>query len=64
MADQHIRAVFEHSEAAQGALRKLQALRVDGQADSTALTATLEEHVKDRALRLIEDAGGSMEQLM
>jgi len=66
MTQREIHANFEGPEAAQEALRKLQALRaieISGLIDSGLLTATIEDSTVDRALHLIEQIGGTTETL-
>lgn len=61
MSQIEIRASFSGEDAAQEAMHKLQALRafeIGGICENGLLTATVDEAVADRALRLIEQIGG------
>lgn len=63
MSPVEINASFHNEQEAQEALHKLQALRVvevGGLNESGLLTATVDESVADRAMRIIEQVGGSI----
>ncbi|REK77423.1 hypothetical protein [Paenibacillus paeoniae] len=63
MSTVEINALFPDEQAATEALHKLQALRVvdvSGFHENGILTATIDEAVADRAMRLIEGIGGSI----
>jgi len=61
MSQIEITASFAGEPEAQEAMRKLQALRaleVTGLEESGVITATVDQAVADRAMRLIEQIGG------
>ncbi|MFF2887788.1 hypothetical protein [Paenibacillus sp. NPDC057967] len=63
MSTVEIHASFQDEQSAMEALHKLQALRVvdvDGLYAQRRLTATIEDTLADRAIRLIEQVGGSI----
>lgn len=63
MSTVEIHAAFKDEQSAKEALHKLQALRavdVCGLYEHGRLTATIEDAVADRAMRLIEQVGGSI----
>ncbi|RJE89865.1 hypothetical protein D3P07_06465 [Paenibacillus sp. 1011MAR3C5] len=63
MSTVEIHASFQDEQSAMEALHKLQALRVVdvyGLHENGRLTATIEDEVADRAMRLIEQVGGSI----
>lgn len=63
MSTVEINASFRDEQAAQEALHKLKALRavdVNDLYENGLLTATVELAVADRAMRLIEQVGGSV----
>lgn len=62
MSNIEIQATFHNEGAAQEALHKLQSLRaieVGGLLENGRLNATVDEALSDRAVRLIEQIGGS-----